>query len=106
MEWKRCSQQELEAGMGSFDSWGRLATQVTLNHRIAQGWFLHSTNKDSNLNLSARGSNEPFLYLKRRLGDGVELPKQMDHYKRTLRDSLTCPLRPHSTVTWKRNLVF
>lgn len=65
MESERCSQQELGAGIGSFFSCGGLAIQVTLNHHIAQGWLLHVTNRDSNSNLPACGSNEPYLVLEK-----------------------------------------
>lgn len=58
-------EEELEAGVGSSVSCCGLHTQVPLNHRTAQRWFPHVTNRDKNSNLPACGSDEPFLVLEK-----------------------------------------
>lgn len=42
-----------------------LLPRQPLNHRIAQGWLLHVTNRDHNFNLLACRSKEPFLVLEK-----------------------------------------
>lgn len=71
VELERGSQQECEAGTGSFVPCRGLAILEPLSHLIAQGWLLLVKNRARSLNLLRSsallppGSNEPFLVLEK-----------------------------------------